>query len=377
MTLLDRYIARQYLLNVAALFVILFSFVVTIDVSLNIDRFWRLAGERTDGLLGQTGACVGLIVDLWWPRLLQLFNMLLGIVLVGAMGFTYTQLVRRRELVAVLASGQSLRRVTRPVVTVAIGLTLLQGVNQELILPSIAPMLTRDHDQAGRKDLAADRVPLTPDNHGRLLYATRFDPKLQTLTDVELIERDGSGVATRRITAASASWDEAQDHWLLSGVRVLNAPGLSGPDGAALAPIEQAESMVLATDLDPTALKVRRYAGFGQNLSWVQISRLIDQIGEGDRQLRERLERIRFGRVSVSLSNILSLLITLPFFVTRLPGNAAAQSLKAAPIAIAGLMGGVLGASASVGGVPPQLGVFIPVMILLPIAIGVSSMIKT
>ena len=39
MTTIDRYIARQYLFNVVALLVLLCSFVVTVDVTLNLDRF--------------------------------------------------------------------------------------------------------------------------------------------------------------------------------------------------------------------------------------------------------------------------------------------------------------------------------------------------
>ncbi|HCT44068.1 MAG TPA: hypothetical protein DF699_02500, partial [Phycisphaerales bacterium] len=43
MMMLDRYIAKQYLINVIALMLILFSFVVVIDASLNIDRFMEMA----------------------------------------------------------------------------------------------------------------------------------------------------------------------------------------------------------------------------------------------------------------------------------------------------------------------------------------------
>ena len=43
MSLLDRYIARQFLTNTLALFVILCAFVVVIDVIMNMDRFLRLA----------------------------------------------------------------------------------------------------------------------------------------------------------------------------------------------------------------------------------------------------------------------------------------------------------------------------------------------
>ena len=45
MTTLDRYIAKQFMINVIALTVILFSFVVVIDASLNIDEFLQRAGD--------------------------------------------------------------------------------------------------------------------------------------------------------------------------------------------------------------------------------------------------------------------------------------------------------------------------------------------
>ncbi|MCB1282212.1 MAG: LptF/LptG family permease, partial [Salinibacterium sp.] len=163
MTLLDRYIARQYLFNTLLLLVILGGFVVTIDVSLNINRFGRQAAELASQQhaggdpsdLRVATLTVFLIADLWWPRLLQLFNFMLGLVLVGAMGFTCAQLVRHRELVAVLAGGQSLIRLSRPIFIVAIGLTLVQVVNQEVMLPRIAPLLTRDPGEAGRHRLGA------------------------------------------------------------------------------------------------------------------------------------------------------------------------------------------------------------------------------
>ena len=129
--LLDRYIARQYLINVVALLTVLFCFVIAVDVAINIDRIWNRAGQvaAESGQvttfrqirLSVTGAA-----DLWWPRILQLYNFVIGIVLAAAMGFTCSQLVRNRELVAVLASGQSLRRVLRPIMIVAI--VLLGGL---------------------------------------------------------------------------------------------------------------------------------------------------------------------------------------------------------------------------------------------------------
>jgi len=53
------------------------------------------------------------------------------------------------------------------------------------------------------------------------------------------------------------------------------------------------------------------------------------------------------------------------------------QSLKGSPVAITALMGGVLGASATIPGVPVPLGVFIPVLVLAPIAVASATSVKT
>ena len=53
------------------------------------------------------------------------------------------------------------------------------------------------------------------------------------------------------------------------------------------------------------------------------------------------------------------------------------QSLKCATITIAALMGGILGSSAVNPGLPQIVGVFVPIMILLPASIAVQSSVRT
>ncbi|VAX41659.1 hypothetical protein MNBD_PLANCTO03-621, partial [hydrothermal vent metagenome] len=65
------------------------------------------------------------------------------------------------------------------------------------------------------------------------------------------------------------------------------------------------------------------------------------------------------------------------FFLQKTPGSAILRALRCAPVAIITLMGGVLGASAPIPGVPPEIGVFLPVLILLPIAVASVASVKT
>ena len=372
MSLLDRYIARQYLINIVLLMLILFCFVVAIDVSLNIDRFVRIAGElarsegNEDSTLRRGIITIFLIADLWGPRLLQLFNYMLGLVLIGAMGFTCTQMVRHREFVAMLASGQGLHRVARPILITAIALSALQALNQEILLPRVAPLLTRDHGDAGQRSLGASAVPLTADGLGRLFYARSFDADAGTVEGLYIWERDAVGLQTRRIYAPRAQWNNGG--WDLTDAVAKSTMG-HDPQPESILRIE--------TDLDPNALKMRRFAGYAQNLSWPQIGQMLARPELLDEINRDGLLRIQYGRISLILTNLLALAITLPFFLQRMPIGMLNQSLKCAPVAIAAMIGGLLGASAPIPGVPAQLGVFVPVMILIPVAIAMATSVKS
>lgn len=378
MKTLDRYIARLYLTNVVALLVILFCFVVTIDFALNVDRFVGRAHEiahdqgQESSSLRTAVVTVLLVADLWWPRLLQLFNFVLGLILTGAMGFTVSQLVRHRELIAILASGQSLFRVAAPIVVVAVALTGVQAVNQEFVLPHLAPLLTRDQGDAGTHELGAAHVPLTRDGLGRVWYAQSFDADAGTLRGVSVWERDPQGRPTVRYTADSAAW--RGDGWDFEH----GLAEMVGQSRQAPTPIAH-----LATNLDPTQLRVRRFSGYSHSLSWRQIGQMLrasDQLDPGSarsRADRDRLERIRWGRVSVMLSSLLALAVALPFFLQKTPGSAILRALRCAPVAIISLMGGVLGSSVAIPGVPAQIGVFLPVLILLPIAVASVATVKS
>ena len=91
----------------------------------------------------------------------------------------------------------------------------------------------------------------------------------------------------------------------------------------------------------------------------------------------DSLERIRFGRIATMIGNLLSLLMCLPFFLRREPTNMVLQSLICSPLALAAQMAGVLGAAAAIPGLPPQFSVFVPVLVLLPLAIASLSNVKT
>lgn len=383
MTILDRYIARQYFLNTIALLVLLGSFVVAVDVSLNIDRFLRAAEKMdngSDSSIRKLLMTALLVMDLWWPKLLQLFAYMVGLALVGAMGFTFTQLVRHRETVAALAGGISLRRLARPVLIVAAIMMGLKFIDQEFILsnPNIAPLLARDHGDAGNREWSASAVPPTADGSRRVFMAREFVPQDGRLVDVNIWERDPQGALTRHLVAAEANWSEGA--WLLERARDMPV-GLS-PSGSETAAANLADGRIITTqvkvltDLDPAAMLLRRDSRVLESLSWMQISAMLKS-PKLDPTMRDKLVRVKWGRISIAISTMLSLLITMPFFLVREPRNMLVQSLKCAPVGIVAMLGSVFGASAPIPGLPVVLAVFLPVLVLIPITIASWSSVRT
>jgi lipopolysaccharide export LptBFGC system permease protein LptF len=381
--LLDRYIIRQYFVNILVLFTLLFAVIIVTDFSLNFDEYVKVANRLhkingTESTFFSTAATATYLVwDLWWPRLFLLYNFLLALVLIGAMGFTCAQLNRHREFVAILAGGLSLHRVARPIVIAAVALTCFAAVNREVIIPRLAPLLTREKGEAGTRSLGSMALRLTPDSRGRLFYANAVSLDSDTISGLYVWERDSDGLMTRRITAAQATWDPRGGWALTDATAESRQPSNSGEAAPTRAITPET---FLDTDLDPTALKLRRFESYSNYLSTAELSMLVNNHRSQPRpntSLIDRLERIRYGRVAGYACTVLLLLTCLPFYIRREPGNLLVQTLLSAPVAIVGFVMTMVGTSAAIPGLPPQLSVFLPVMVLMPLAIAAVTSIRT
>jgi lipopolysaccharide export LptBFGC system permease protein LptF len=370
MTLLDRYIARQFLLNILVLLLIVASLIVTVDVVINLDRFADRARQLDADASTPRHASlvVRLVADLWGPRLLQLFVFLNGVVLAAAMGFTCTHLVRHREFVAMLAGGISLHRAARPFLAVAAAMLLAQVVVQELALPRVAHLLPRDAGDAGKERAAGLSLRLSPDDQGRLWYARAFDDHARSLEDLAVWERDDTGALTRTIVAARAAWD-GRGWTLEEGFSNEPLP----PGGAAPRPPRRETR--IDTTLDPDRIKVRAVQGFVGTLSWRQITRLLDTAAEP--HTTEQLDRARWSRLSGLAASFLALWGSLAIFLVRSPRPMVVPALKSAPIALGGFAAAAVASSASIPGLPVWFGAFVPTIVLLSVTIALVTGVDT
>lgn len=373
--LIDRAILRRFLENFLVLFLLVYLLATTIDVVLQLDEFTEaahaVAGDDASGL-EFTLTLARLVGGFHGPRVFQLYAYLLGLTAVGAMGFTFAQMQRTRELTAILASGTSLHRVAWPVLVAAFGLNILQLVNSNALLPRLAPLLLRDHTDLRHAGLEGFEIAFTADGRGDLLSAARFDPDAATLHDLSVLVRDARGRTVRHLTAERGVWSAEEGAWRLQGGRAVTFADPADPAADPRLIVEDVHRHV--TDLSPRVLTLRRYGEFAHMLSTRQIQAMI----EADLPVDvTALARVKYGRFSVLLANLLLLVITLPFFLTREPANLLKRSVLAAAVAVpAGLLIFVL-MEVELSGVPPAVGVFLPPVLLLPLSLAALTAIRT
>jgi len=366
MLLLDRWIARRFLGNFALIFSVMFLFAVSIDTILQLDAYIEVArgmvkAGRFPGLWLAVPAAV---IDFNAPRVFQMFAYMVGLCSVAAAGFTLTQMVRTRELVAMLAAGLSLWRVGMPIIGVAVALNLMQLVNGEVVLPRLAPLLVREHKAILQPTVQEFPVKLIEDRERRLLLASGFDPLTNTARNLVVLERDERGAATRRIEADSAVWDENRGGWALTGgsASKRTTRETAGAREVVIGDTEAIE--FIESDVAPRAILARRFRGFAQLLSSPQISELASEGGIefADVQPREEIARFHLHPW------ILMLVICMPFFLVREPQKMLRASVLCAATAVPGLLGSLFALSMALPSVPATVGVFLPVALLLPLA---------
>ena len=371
---IDRYIVRRFLANFFILLILLFVFAVSIDLLLELDEFVEVARDTVGpdgGFLAQLAALIGIVAHYHGPRLFQFYAYMLGLLSVGAMGFTLAQMHRHRELVALLASGVRLHRIALPILGAALGLNLIQLANQEFVLPRLAPLLIRSHQDIGQQGAEAFDVRFTTDGKGNLLQAPSFDPTTNTLILPTFLERDEAGRTVRRITADRATWDEAARAWILVGGRAITPQSSAAGTTAVLRgqPVDR-----YATDLGPDILKMRRYREYATMLSITQIGQMLRSPGVVD---EDALVRFALARFSTVLINMVVLVMALPFFLLREPASLLRNSLLCAGTAIPAMLGALLGFAVQFPGIPPAISVFLPAMVLLPVMVFMVSLIRT
>jgi lipopolysaccharide export LptBFGC system permease protein LptF len=204
---------------------------------------------------------------------------------------------------------------------------------------------------------------MVADPSGIRLSARNYDPSTATLTGVYAIERQPDGSIGRRFEAASARWDAGRSMWIMESGSV-QSPGQIQV-GAGGQPIAATPAQDLPVKIDPDALVMKQNALYAHMLASGDLARLRHN-GVIDIDSARRTELSRYAGPAISL---LMVMIAVPFFALREPHGLFRGAVLCAATTTPAMMVALLMMAMSLPGIPPTLGVALPVAILLPIAV--------
>lgn len=365
MKILDRYIAKNFLIGYVIAFSVLIGLRIIIELFVNLDEFTE------DADLG-TLAVIKNIIFFYGLRTTLYFRDFAGMITIVAAAFSFGKMVRNRELVAVMASGVSLKRVVVPVIILAIIATGALVIDQEFIIPSFTDKLVRSEDDvAGEKSYD---VSFISDANGALFFSQKFDVKTATLNYPTILQREktnrtGVWNVIGFISAEKIVYNFETHRWnLINGLR-NEKKSQSVP-----VPVKYYQ-----TDITPRDIPIRRKAANKALLSWWQLRTLAKQ-GEKIKDLAQLYAQMQ-SHITDPLINLVMLMVSLPILICRDP-----KSMKTAIMIsfaatstcyIATFICKLLATEVVFDMIIPEFWLWLPVFVFMPIAVYELDSMKT
>jgi len=309
MKILDRYVAKSFLTGYAIAFCVLIGLRIIIDLFVNLDEFTEHADLGGFAVIYNILSFYGLHCTLY-------FRDFAGMITVIAAVFSLGKMIRSNELVAVMSSGVSLKRVIAPIIILALVLTGLLVIDQEFLIPPLSTGLVRGQDAVPGEE--SYDVWFITDARGSLILSQKFDVKTSVLHKPTIITRQrtsrtGIWETTGWISAEKAAYNTKTGNWDLVNGR-FTEKGSHKP---------ARKLAFYASDISPKDLPIRRRARHKTLLSWRQLTALAAQ-GTKIKDLPELYSQKHF-RVTEPIINFVMLMVSLPILVCRDP-----KSMKSA-----------------------------------------------
>jgi len=366
-SVLDRYIIKSLLINFLIAMGVMMSLYVVLDMFVNMDEFTE-HGRPAHVVMRDIASYYG-------PNVLLYFKQLSGVIALFACLVTIARMRRQNELTAVLASGVSLYRVAAPIVVFGLATSGLLILDTEVLIPSVAHLLSREHDDVG--DPTSQEVLFLPDRGNALLSAGAFDPEAGELRRMLVIQRNDRGDWTRILQADIGVWEQPDlvnplGRWRLQRARVKyvvsGAPGGMVPESE----IEEESPRHYESNLSPEAIQVRQAEGWVRFMSLTQLRTLKNKGG----QLVSEIVRAKHQRIAAPIISMVLLLLGLPFFLDRAPENVLGDTGKC--MIACGLCFAATFVSQSLKPAAlPALPYWIPIFVFLTIATVLIDRIRT
>jgi lipopolysaccharide export system permease protein len=310
MKILDRYVIKQFLIGYVIAFCVLIGMIIAMDLFINLDEFAEHSDAGAKAVMMNILTFYGSRAALW-------FRDMAGVITVIAAVFSLVRMTRNNELIAIMASGMSLKRFITPIIAMAALLTTLQVLDQELLIPRITAQLTRSQDDM--PGVKKYDLWFASDSNGNLICTPRFDLQTRTMESPFIIlrkrlPRTDQFVVTGRIRATSAVYDSDRGGWVFNSGELLRTPDSSDTKMGQ----QTAKADFFESDLTPEQIPMRRQEGYKSLLSSTQLITLAQSQGTRQSDLAE-LYLQKHTRITDPILNLVMLLVALPVLVCRDP----------------------------------------------------------
>ncbi len=365
MKVLDRYIMKNFIIGYAISLCVLLSLRMVIDLFVNLDQFVENTQLGTVTILKNIVTYYGLNMTLY-------FRDFAGTITVVAAAFTLAKMVRSNELVTLMSSGMSLKRILAPFLLAALALTGLLIIDQEYLIPSLNDKLVRHRNAIPGEE--SYEVGLLGDANGSLIYAQQFTVKDATFHRPTIVTRRFNDSlqhweVTGMIAADQAVYNPRSGAWDLIEGRYIEKDSRQGP---------QSLDHYQASDLVPKEIPLKIKADDKTLLSYRQLGELSTKTKRDLAQLHSQ----RHFRITDPLINFVMLMISLPVLLCRDP-----KTMKSAVLVSFGLTGACIITSCTCkmlatepilsNQILPAFWAWLPVFIFMPIAFIEMDGMKT
>lgn len=378
MTIIDRYLLRQFAHNFVVCFVSLMGVFVVLHMFTKLNGFLECA----HGL-----ELLKLMCCFYGYQSLAFFDRISALLVLMAAMFTMAWIQRHHEMTALMGAGISRIRVTTPVLVASVVLTLLAAANRELVIPRLKDQLGRQPSEL-KGNVYGELVPQYDYATNVLIRGANLIIDQKKIQQPEFFPpTDGTG---RALCAYGKTWTAAAAYYL---------PAKDGhPEGYLLRDVIEPKNLAqqpsLALDGRPILLTPRDYpAWLKPNEAFMASDVTIDEL-TGGMTLRAfastgeliwglKHRSIYFSpearvaihsRIVQPFLDITLLFLGLPLVVAR--DNRNVFVAIGLCMGLVGLFFIVTGACQQLGGamlISPALAAWAPLMVFVPAAVGMGA----
>jgi lipopolysaccharide export system permease protein len=310
MKTLDKYVAKSFITGYFIAFMVLIGLCVVIDLFVNLDEF---AEEKDLGVAAMN------VVAYYGAQCSVYFRDLASMITVLAAVFSLGKMTKNNELIAVMASGVSLKRIIAPIILLAILFTGLLIIDQEVIIPRLANKLVRSQDYDAAKGNSY-QIWFMSDVNGSLISTPQYHEKTETMNNPTIIlrqrgERFNEWVVIGKIKADSAAYNYQEKRWdMTNGYRTMLRTNAESE--SQILPEAQPIAYFL-TDVVPQQIPLRRQESYKAMLSSAQLRNLANQ----ETKIKDQAELVsqQNFRITDPIINMIMLMVALPVLVCRDP----------------------------------------------------------